>query len=97
MHSLLKGQKVASGPKDVATDTVLNEELLDSFSRHQLSQIAVQDDKVQKSVEAQNANFEQAIKALDGRFSDKVDKLQRGDELDAGRNEDGQGIRCGEA
>ena len=81
MHSLLKGQKVASGPKDVATDTVLNEELLDSFSRHQLSQIAVQDDKVQKSVEAQNANFEQAIKALDGRFSDKVDKLQRGDEL----------------
>ena len=81
MHSLLKGQKVASGPKDVATDTVLSEDLLNSFSRNQLSQIAVQDDKVQKSVEAQNANFEQAIKALDGRFSDKVDKLQRGDEL----------------
>ena len=81
MHSLLKGQKVASGPKDVATDTVLSEDLLNNFSRNQLSQIAVQDDKVQKSVEAQNANFEQAIKALDGRFSDKVDKLQRGDEL----------------
>ncbi|EHI49673.1 DNA-directed RNA polymerase, beta subunit [SAR116 cluster alpha proteobacterium HIMB100] len=81
MHSLLKGQKVASGPKDVATDTVLSEDLLNSFSRNQLSQIAVQDDKIQKSVEAQNANFEQAIKALDGRFSDKVDKLQRGDEL----------------
>ena len=81
MNSLLKGQKVASGPKDVATDTVLSEDLLNSFSRNQLSQIAVQDDKVQKSVEAQNANFEQAIKALDGRFSDKVDKLQRGDEL----------------
>ena len=60
---------------------MLTEELLDELNRSKLSQIAVQDDKVQKSVEAQNANFEQAIKALDGRFSDKVDKLQRGDEL----------------
>ena len=81
MHSLLKGQKVAIGPKDVATNALLTEELLDEMSRNQLSQIAVQDDKVQKSVEAQNANFDQAIKSLDGRFSDKVDKLQRGDEL----------------
>jgi DNA-directed RNA polymerase subunit beta len=48
---------------------------------HLVSQIAVKDDNVQKSIEAQNANFEQAIKSLDGRFSDKVDKLQRGDEL----------------
>ncbi|MDP7375907.1 MAG: DNA-directed RNA polymerase subunit beta, partial [Alphaproteobacteria bacterium] len=79
--SLLKGQKVATGPKDLGTDTVLTAELLDGLSRNQLSQVAVQDDGVQKSVEAQNANFDQAIKALDGRFSDKVDKLQRGDEL----------------
>jgi DNA-directed RNA polymerase subunit beta len=81
MHSLLKSQKVATGPKDVATNTLITEELLDGLSRIQLSQVAVQDDKVQKSVEAQNANFDEAIKALDGRFSDKVDKLQRGDEL----------------
>ena len=81
MHSLLKGQKVATGPKDVVTNTVLTDEALDGLNRNQLSQVAVQDDKIQKSVEAQNFNFEQAIKALDGRFSDKVDKLQRGDEL----------------
>ena len=43
--------------------------------------IAVKDEAVQKMVEAQIANHENAIKALDGRFSDKVDKLQRGDEL----------------
>ena len=63
------------------TDTRLTPELLDSLSRNQISQIAVKDDDVQKKIEAQNANFEQAIKSLDGRFSDKVDKLQRGDEL----------------
>ena len=51
------------------------------MSRSALSQIAVQDDDIQKSLEAQNENYDQAIKALDGRFSDKVDKLQRGDEL----------------
>ncbi|MEC7191561.1 MAG: DNA-directed RNA polymerase subunit beta, partial [Pseudomonadota bacterium] len=81
MHSLLKGQKVATGLKDLGTNTVLTAELLEGLTRNQLSQVAVQDDGVQKSVEAQNANFDQAIKALDGRFSDKVDKLQRGDEL----------------
>jgi len=81
MMSLLNGQEVASGPKDVPTDTRMTPELLDSLSRYQVSQIAVKDDSVQKKIEAQNANFEQAIKSLDGRFSDKVDKLQRGDEL----------------
>ena len=81
MASLLVGQEVATGPKDIATDTVLTAELLDGMRPHLVSQIAVKDDNVQKSIEAQNANFEQAIKSLDGRFSDKVDKLQRGDEL----------------
>ena len=81
MMSLLNGQDVASGPKDVPTDTRLTPETLDNLSRYQVSQIAVKDDSVQKKIEAQNANFEQAIKSLDGRFSDKVDKLQRGDEL----------------
>ena len=81
MMSLLNGQDVASGPKDLPTDTRLTPELLDNRSRHQVSQVAVKDDAVQKKIEAQNANFEQAIKSLDGRFSDKVDKLQRGDEV----------------
>ena len=76
MHSCL-GRRWAGS----VTNTVLTDEALDGLNRNQLSQVAVQDDKIQKSVEAQNFNFEQAIKALDGRFSDKVDKLQRGDEL----------------
>ena len=78
---LLTGQTVASGPKEAPTDTKLTAQLLDGMSRSALSQIAVKDDKIQKSLEAQNENYDQAIKALDGRFSDKVDKLQRGDEL----------------
>jgi len=34
---------------------------------------------------------------LEQRFVDKVEKLQRGDELPPGRDEDGQGLRRGEA
>ena len=34
---------------------------------------------------------------LDKRFADKVEKLRRGDELAARRDEDGQGVRRGEA
>ena len=79
--SLLNGQTVASGPKDAPTDTVLNADTLSGMSRSTLSQIAVKDDDIQKALEAQNENYDQAIKSLDGRFSDKVDKLQRGDEL----------------
>lgn len=84
MESLLGNQEVASGPADMPTDTYLTDELLGNLPRHLLSQIAVKDDVVQKKIEAQNINFEQAIKSLDGRFSDKVDKLQRGDELMSG-------------
>ncbi len=79
--SLLNGQTVASGPKEAPTDTVLNPDIISGMSRSTLSQIAVKDDDIQKALEAQNENYDQAIKSLDGRFSDKVDKLQRGDEL----------------
>ena len=81
MYSLLTDQDVATGPAILPTDTHLTLEMLYPLSMDQIRQIAVKDDEIQKKIEAQNANFEQAIKGLDRRFSDKVDKLQRGDEL----------------
>jgi DNA-directed RNA polymerase subunit beta len=55
--------------------------MLENMPRSQWQQISVKDDKVQKLVEAQVANFESAVQALQARFTDKVDKLQAGDEL----------------
>ena len=49
--------------------------------KSQWQQISVKDDKVQKLVEAQIANFDSAVQQLQARFNDKVDKLQAGDEL----------------
>ena len=81
MHSILDGQIVAAGPASVNVNDKLTKEVLSELRNTGLRQIAVQDDAVQKSVEAQVTDFENSIKRLDGRFSDKVDKLQRGDEL----------------
>ena len=81
MTELLTGQTVASGPKGVKSGTKLTAEMLDEMPRSSWQQIAVKDDKVQKLVEAQVANFESAVAELQARFNDKVDKLQSGDEL----------------
>ncbi len=81
MTELLTGQTVASGPKGVKSGIKLTAEMLDEMPRSSWQQIAVKDDKVQKLVEAQVANFESAVAELQARFNDKVDKLQSGDEL----------------
>jgi DNA-directed RNA polymerase subunit beta len=47
-------------------------------------QFAIEDDKVMAEIEALHAQYEESRKLLEQRFIDKVDKLQRGDELPPG-------------
>ena len=47
-------------------------------------QIALDDEKAMGELEAMRRQFDEARKRLDRRFEDKVDKLQRGDELPPG-------------
>ena len=81
LKEMLTGQTVASGPKGVTAGARITQGMLEELPRSNWVQIAVKNDGTQKSLEAQVANFEQSIKALEARFNDKVDKLQRGDEL----------------
>jgi DNA-directed RNA polymerase subunit beta len=81
MTELLEGQTVSSGPKGVKSGDKLTPDALEELPRSAWQQISVKDDKVQKLIEAQIANFEQAVAELQARFNDKVDKLQAGDEL----------------
>ena len=81
MSELLANQSVASGPKGVKQGAKLTVEMLEELPKSAWQQIAVKDDKVQKLVEAQIANFENAVAELQARFNDKVDKLQGGDEM----------------
>ena len=81
MEEILSGQTVAAGVRTLKAGSVVDAAALCELTKSDLMNIAVKDEAVQKMVEAQIANHENAIKQLDGRFSDKVDKLQRGDEL----------------
>ena len=81
MSELLSDQTVASGLKGVKQGMKLTKDILEELPKSIWQQIAVKDDKVQKLIEAQIANFESAVSELQARFNDKVDKLQGGDEL----------------
>ena len=81
MAELFDGQTVATGPKGIKAGSKIDAAMLDELPKSQWQQLAVKADDVQKLIEAQVADFESAVAALQARFNDKVDKLQGGDEL----------------
>ncbi len=81
LKDLLVNQTSASGPKGFKAGVKITEKVLSDYTPGQWRQIAVANDKRQADVEALNKQFESAIGELTKRFDNKVDKLQRGDEL----------------
>jgi len=84
LSEALLGKEVAKGPKEARKGTILDEAILDDIPRSQWWEIALADEAAMGSVEAIRKQFEQSKKGLEARFVDKVDKLQRGDELPPG-------------
>ncbi|MDP2763334.1 MAG: DNA-directed RNA polymerase subunit beta, partial [Brevundimonas sp.] len=78
LKPLLIGKNATSGPKGLGRGAV-TEEKLGELSRGLWWQIALDDEKAMGELEAMKKQFEDARKALDRRFEDKVEKLQRGD------------------
>ncbi len=72
------------GPKGSAKGAVIDEQLLTGYTPGQWAQIAVADDQVMADVEALKLSFEELIARLEQRFENKVDKVQRGDDLPPG-------------
>ncbi len=81
LREVLIGQKSVSGPNGFKAGDEITAEVLDQFTPGQWRQITVEDDDVMGTVEAIGATFDSAIEALMKRFEDKIEKLQRGDEL----------------
>jgi DNA-directed RNA polymerase subunit beta len=84
LHELLVNHMVASGPKAIKADTRITEKLLAETPQTQWKQIAVKNDKRMAEIETLKKHYNESIAALTRRFEDKVDKLQRGDELPPG-------------
>ncbi len=83
LQEILVGKTAASGPKGFKKGTV-SQEALDDLSHGQWWQIGLEDEAAMAEIEALKKQYDDAKKRLDARFADKVDKLQRGDELPPG-------------
>ncbi len=83
LHDLMVGKTAVSGPKGFTKGEV-TEEKLGELSKGQWWQIGVADEDVMSEVEALQKQYNESKSRLDARFEDKVDKLQRGDELPPG-------------
>lgn len=84
LKAALLGQTATGGVKRVEAGTVLNEEILNDIPASQWRKIAVEDDAVMKDIEQMSKVFDAGIEKLQERFENKVEKLQRGDEMPPG-------------
>ena len=83
LREMLVGKVAVSGPKGLGRGEITAEKLSD-IAPGLWWQIALEDEKAMGELEAMRRQFDEARKRLDRRFEDKVDKLQRGDELPPG-------------
>jgi DNA-directed RNA polymerase subunit beta len=84
MKDVLLGKQIDAGPKDMEEGTRITEAHFEELTPGQLRQITIKNEKVMLELEGVNKQFEASIGRLQARFENKVDKLQRGDELPPG-------------
>ena len=80
----LIGKKGIAGPKSFKKGETLTQLILDEYPRSQWWTFVVEDDALMASIEAVRKQYDESKKGLENRFLDKVEKLQRGDELPPG-------------
>ena len=84
LADMLVGKVAVAGPKTFKKDTEIARDALATSPRSQWWQYAVADDHLMGEIEAMRKQYDESKKALEQRFMDKVEKLQRGDELPPG-------------
>jgi DNA-directed RNA polymerase subunit beta len=84
LTEMLRGQVATSGPKGFKKGAEIDDEALKGNPRSQWWQFATGDDALMSEIEALRAQYDESRKRLESRFIDKVEKLQRGDELPPG-------------
>ena len=84
LADMLVGKEAIAGPKGFKKGSKLNRETLDEYPRSQWWQFAVDNEKLQGELEALRGQYDDSKKALEQRFMDKVEKVQRGDEMPPG-------------
>ncbi len=84
LKNIIMGKKIVSGPKRMETGGKVTEELLAQFTPGQWKQISIANDKAMEEIEGLKKSLDDSTSLIDKRFENKVEKLQRGDELPPG-------------
>ncbi|MGD9649870.1 MAG: DNA-directed RNA polymerase subunit beta, partial [Dongiaceae bacterium] len=86
LRDLLLKETVAQGPKEtkIKKGMDITKDVLEELPRHLWRQVVVEDDKTNDKIESLKTQFDESVRLLQHRFDNKVDKLQRGDELPPG-------------
>jgi DNA-directed RNA polymerase subunit beta len=84
LSEMLEGRQGISGPKGFKKDSKITKAVLEEYPRAQWWQFASPNDKLMAEIEAIRKQYDESKKGLEQRFLDKVEKLQRGDELPPG-------------
>ncbi len=84
LAEMLEGRQGIAGPKGFKKDSKITRAVLEEYPRSQWWQFASPNDKLMAELEAIRKQYDESKKGLEQRFLDKVEKLQRGDELPPG-------------
>src|ERR1700739_2216888 len=84
LAELLEGRQGIAGPKGFKKDTKISRAVLEEYPKSQWWLFASPNDKIMAEIEAMRKQYDESKKGLEQRFLDKVEKLQRGDELPPG-------------
>ncbi len=84
LQPMLIGQTIAAAPKGIKKGTEITSELLLEVEKREWWKFAVADDARQADLEAVKAQYDDAASVFQKRYEDRVEKLQRGDELPPG-------------
>ncbi len=84
LQALLVGQTLASGHAGVKAKTVLSADVLQAMPAHEWRHVTVVDEDVSSKLEALRDQLQNALTALTKRFENKVERVRRGDDLQAG-------------
>src|SRR5512138_1486030 len=84
LAEMLEGRQGIAGPKGFKKDTKITRAVLEEYPRSQWWLFASPNDKLMAEIEAIRKQYDESKKLLEQRFLDKVEKLQRGDELPPG-------------
>ncbi len=84
LREMLLGQTTSAAPKGVKKGGTIDEALLAEVESFEWWKFAVEDDAAQANLEAVKVQYDEAVKLIVAKYEDRVEKLERGDDLAPG-------------